>query len=1090
VVVDPLLTEMDDTILESSQSNSFLGISVSGAGDVNGDGYADVIVGADHYDAGQVDEGAAFVFLGSASGIADGSPATAAAQLESDQPGANLGVSVSGAGDVDGDGYSDVIVGANRYSSGHNFEGVALIFLGSASGIPDGDPASAATLLQSNQVSANLGVSVSGAGDVNGDGYADVIVGAEQYTAGQAIEGAAFVFHGSASGVADGNPVTAATQLESNQSVSNFGISVSGAGDVNGDGYADVVVGSNAYADGQAAEGAAFVFLGGASGVADANPATAATQLESNEASASFGSSVSGAGDVDGDGYSDVIVGAPAYGFIDKGAAFIFSGSASGIADGNPASAATELVSVETDSEFGSVAGAGDVNGDGYADVIVGAPAYALGGNGAAFLYLGRSSGIPDGGPADADAQLDSSESGANLGIQVAGAGDVNGDGYSDVIVGAPLTGFTDGGAAFVYLGGSSGIENGTANSAATLLESDQASANLGCSVSGAGDVNADGYADVIVGAKWYDAGEDDEGAAFVFLGSSAGIADGDPATADAQLESNQMNANLGNAVSGAGDVNGDGYADVIVGAPLYDSGHDDEGAAFVFLGSASGIADGDPSTAAAQLESDQLTAFMGFGVSGAGDVNGDGYADVIVGAYHYDSGQSDEGAAFVFLGSPSGVVDGDPSTAAAQLESDQAGARFGYSVSDAGDVNGDGYADVIVGAFDYDAGESNEGAAFVFHGSASGIADGNPTSAAAQLESDQADASLGWSVSGAGDVNGDGYADVIVGAHGYDAGKIDEGAAFVFLGSASGVADGNPTTANAQLESKQLSAYLGESVSGAGDVNADGYADVIVGAYSYNAGSADEGAAFVFLGSASGIADGTPANAAARLESNKTSANLGISVSAAGDVNGDGYADVIVGAPYYSKGESDEGVALVFLGNGDGDGRPVVAQQLRGDGSGTPVEPWGVSIEIDAFAVRVQATHPEGRGRVNLEIETCATALPFGDASCASQTGASWTDVTATSGGVALTETIGGLIEGDLYRWRARVLYAPYSVTQVGITPPPNPAHGPWRRVTAQATEADIRLPEPSVTLSLAAGVMLIALLDQRRRGRQRGRC
>jgi hypothetical protein len=338
--------------------------------------------------------------------------------------------------------------------------------------------------------------------------------------------------------------------------------------------------------------------------------------------------------------------------------------------------------------------------------------------------------------------------------------------------------------------------------------------------------------------------------------------------------------------------------------------------------------------------------------------------------------------------------------------------------------------------------------------------------------------------------VNGDGYADVIVGARGYDAGKSNEGAAFVFLGSASGVSDGNPTTANAQLESNKLSAYLGESVSGAGDVNADGYADVIVGAYLYNAGSSDEGAAFIFLGSASGIADGSPANAAAKLESNKANANLGVSVAAAGDVNGDGYADVIVGAPHYTKGQSDEGVALVFLGNGDGDARSVVAQQLRGDGSDTPVEPWGGSYEVDSFAVRVQATHPEGRGRVNLEVETCAAALPFGDASCASQTGASWTDVTATSGGVALTETIGGLIEGDLYRWRARVLYAPYSVTQVGITPPPNPAHGPWRRVSAQAMEADIRVvPEPSASLNLAAGVVLLALLDRRRRRHQRGR-
>ena len=180
VIVDPLLTETDDTILESSQSNSFLGISVAAAGDVNGDGYADVIVGAEDYDAGEVDEGAAFIFLGSAAGIADGSPATAATQLESDQSGANLGVSVSGAGDVNGDGYSDVIVGANRYSMGQSFEGAALIFLGGASGIPDGDPGTAATLLQSNQGGANLGVSVSGAGDVDGDGYADVIVGAEQ----------------------------------------------------------------------------------------------------------------------------------------------------------------------------------------------------------------------------------------------------------------------------------------------------------------------------------------------------------------------------------------------------------------------------------------------------------------------------------------------------------------------------------------------------------------------------------------------------------------------------------------------------------------------------------------------------------------------------------------------------------------------------------------------------------------------------------------------------------------------------------------------------------------------------------------------
>src|SRR5690606_14146993 len=344
-------------------------------------------------------------------------------------------------------------------------------------------------------------------------------------------------------------------------------------------------------------------------------------------------------------------------------------------------------------------------------------------------------------------------------------------------------------------------------------------------------------------------------------------------------------------SVASAGDVNGDGYADVIIGAYFYTSDNDSEGAAFVFLGSASGVADGDPATAHARLESDQFEAALGWSVASAGDVNGDGFADVIVGAYSYDDGQPNEGAAFVFLGGASGVANGNPASAHARLESDQTNALFGYSVAPAGDVNGDGYADVIVGARFYDRGQMDEGAAFVFLGSASGIADGNPETAHALLQSNQAEALLGSSVASAGDVNGDGYADVIVGAPAYDV-QTDEGSAFVFLGSASGIADGNPQTAHAQLESDEESALLGWSVASAGDVNGDGRADVIAGGPLYGAG----GAAFLYHGGATGIADGTPATASGRLESNQPSAELGASVASAGDVNGDGYADVIVG--------------------------------------------------------------------------------------------------------------------------------------------------------------------------------------------------
>ncbi|MCH7645068.1 MAG: FG-GAP repeat protein, partial [Myxococcales bacterium] len=269
-------------------------------------------------------------------------------------------------------------------------------------------------------------------------------------------------------------------------------------------------------------------------------------------------------------------------------------------------------------------------------------------------------------------------------------------------------------------------------------------------SVSGAGSVNGDGYADVIVGAPGYAAGQNAEGAAFVFLGSAAGIADGNPSTAHAQLESNQDTALLGFSVSGAGDVNGDGYADVIVGARDYSAGETFEGAAFVFLGSATGIADGNPSTAHAQLESNQASAFLGVSVSGAGDVNGDGFADVIVGADFYSAGQEFEGAAFVFLGSATGIADGNPSTAHAQLESNQAFALLGTSVSGAGDVNGDGSADVIVGANLYDdfdpravVKETNEGAAFVYLGTATGFVLLPEPSATASLISGAA--LLGW---------------------------------------------------------------------------------------------------------------------------------------------------------------------------------------------------------------------------------------------------------------------------------------------------------------------------------------------------------
>jgi hypothetical protein len=153
--------------------------------------------------------------------------------------------------------------------------------------------------------------------------------------------------------------------------------------------------------------------------------------------------------------------------------------------------------------------------------------------------------------------------------------------------------------------------------------------------------------------------------------------------TADVVLECNQANALMGRYLSSAGDVNGDGYSDVIVGVALYDNGETDEGAAFLYHGSATGIS----ATPAIILEANQAGAGFGGGVSGAGDINADGYSDIIVGALYYDNGQTDEGAAFIYSGSATGIS----ATPAAILESNQVNGQMGSTAHCAGDQNVDG---------------------------------------------------------------------------------------------------------------------------------------------------------------------------------------------------------------------------------------------------------------------------------------------------------------------------------------------------------------------------------------------------------------
>ena len=403
---------------------------------------------------------------------------------------------------------------------------------------------------------------------------------------------------------------------------------------------------------------------------------------------------------------------------------------------------------------------------------------------------------------------------GEQYGNCVADAGDVNGDGYDDVIVGAWTSDAAAGdtGSAYVYFGGP-----GMDDAPDLILHGEGYRDNFGTSVAAAGDVNGDGYGDLIVGAYNSRFTSTRTGRAYVFFGGP--VPDAVP---DLVLVGEGFADHFGISVASAGDVNDDGYSDVVVGAADYHTGDLNPGRAYIYFGGAAPDAGVD-----LRLTGTSPSGRFGYAVASAGDLNADGFDDVVVGAI--ESGGT--GRAYVFFGGPG--LDAIPDRT---FNGEAAGDRFGLAVASPGDVNGDGHDDLLVSAYLNDAGGTDAGRVYVFHGGP-----GVDTIPDQILTGVVGGEDFGLFVDGAGDLNGDGFTDVIVGAWLSDARGPDTGRAYIyFMGpGADGVAD-------AILTGEAPGDRLGISVSGAGDLNADGVADVIVGAYFNDAGGADAGRAYV----------------------------------------------------------------------------------------------------------------------------------------------------------------------------------------------------------------------------------------------------
>ncbi len=359
----------------------------------------------------------------------------------------------------------------------------------------------------------------------------------------------------------------------------------------------------------------------------------------------------------------------------------------------------------------------------------------------------------------------------------------------------------------------------------------------------------------------------------------------------------------FGISVSNAGDVNNDGFADIIVGASQDDNNGSNSGSARVLSGATGAIL--------YTFNGNSASDYFGGSVNGAGDVNNDGFDDVIVGAYGDAPNGLSSGSAQVFSGATGAVL--------YTLNGDSASDNFGGSVSGAGDVNNDGYADFIIGAQGYNGGA---GAARVYSGATGAIIH--------VFNGDAASDHFGTSVSGAGDVNNDGYDDLIAGANLDDDNGSACGMARVFSGATGAILYtfyGDSAFDN-----------FGESVSGAGDVNNDGFDDVIVGAIQDDNTGSNAGSARVFSGATGAILYTFNGDSGVDF--------FGKSVSSAGDVNNDGFDDVIVGATGDGNTGPSAGSARVFSGanganlftfNGDssydGAGASVSAGDFNNDG-------------------------------------------------------------------------------------------------------------------------------------------------------------
>jgi len=401
---------------------------------------------------------------------------------------------------------------------------------------------------------------------------------------------------------------------------------------------------------------------------------------------------------------------------------------------------------------------------------------------------------------------------------------------------------------------------------------------------------------------------------------------DTDLSNADASFWGEDAGDESGFSVATAGDVNGDGLGDFLIGAWRDEDGGTGAGQTYLMLGRA--VADWgmdfDLSNADASFWGEDAGDKSGGSVATAGDVNGDGLDDFLIGAMWDEDGGTNAGQTYLILGRAAADwgMDFDLSNADASFWGEDAGDFSGYPVASAGDVNGDGLDDFLIGAHGDDDGGDHAGQTYLILGRAAADwgMDFDLSNADASFWGEDAGDYSGYSLASAEDVNGDGLDDFLIGAYGDEDGGTDAGQTYLILGRAAADwgMDFDLSNADASFWGEDAGDHSGFSAASAGDVNSDGRDDFLIGAFGdEDGGGTFAGQTYLILGRAAAdwAMDFDLSNADASFWGEDIGDYSGFSVASAGDVNGDGRDDFLIGAYGDDDGGSWAGQTYLWLG-------------------------------------------------------------------------------------------------------------------------------------------------------------------------------